>query len=106
MAIAIATSKAGPCFFMSAGAKLTVTEVLGKEKPEFLIAARTRSLASLTEASGRPTIVNLGRPGETSASTFTGKADRPNNDAEKTLNDAIKSICGEQLNYVGRGLCK
>jgi hypothetical protein len=54
---------------MSAGARLTVTRVLGKLKPEFLIADRIRSRDSEIAVSGNPTIVNFGKPGDMSAST-------------------------------------
>src|SRR3989344_2382217 len=45
--------------------------------PEFLMADRTRSLASSTALSGNPTILNNGRPLLMSASTSTGTADSP-----------------------------
>src|SRR5437763_5491469 len=45
--------------------------VSGNLKPEFLIAACTRSRASRTAASPRPTIANAGRPGRMSISTQT-----------------------------------
>jgi len=47
---AIGRSKAGPCFLMSAGARLTISRLfcfLGGARPAFLIAAETRSFASL-----------------------------------------------------------
>ena len=34
----------------------------GKRKPQFFTAARTRSRASLTDVSGRPTSSKAGRP--------------------------------------------
>ena len=49
----------------------------GNSKPEFWIAARTRSRASRTAASASPTIVNAGRPGRTSTSTDTGSGSTP-----------------------------
>ena len=45
-----------------AGARLTVIRLPGNSKPEFVSAARTRSRASRTALSARPTIVNVGRP--------------------------------------------
>ncbi len=42
-------------------ARLTVTRDTGKERPLFLMAARTLSRASFTAASGRPTTSNCGR---------------------------------------------
>ena len=44
----------------------------GKEKPQFLMAERTRSRASFTAASGSPTTVKAGRPLDRSHSTDTG----------------------------------
>src|SRR3989344_16650 len=45
----------------------------------------TRSLASCTAASGRPTIIVFGKPPETSTSTSTKAADNPTKVAEKTF---------------------
>ncbi len=61
MPIAIGRSKAEPSFLMSAGARFTTTCFRGKSKPVFLSAARTRSLLSLTAASGRPTVAKKGK---------------------------------------------
>ena len=44
----------------------------GSTRPEFVSAAATRSRLSFTAESGRPTMVNPGRPGATSISTVTG----------------------------------
>nr|WP_235514258.1 hypothetical protein [Deinococcus sp. Leaf326] len=49
----------------------------GKGRPALRMAARTRSRASLTAWSGRPTMENAGRPGDTSTSTSTGTASTP-----------------------------
>src|SRR3954470_13913184 len=49
----------------------------GNSKPEFTIAERTRSRASRTALSARPTTVNAGRPWRTSASTSTRRASMP-----------------------------
>src|SRR3954454_7097840 len=49
----------------------------GNSKPEFTSAERTRSRASRTALSARPTIVNAGRPWRTSASTSTRRASTP-----------------------------
>ena len=67
--IAIGKSKLVPSFFISAGAKFTITFITGKVKPEFLTAERTLSRASLTAASGNPTIATLGSEFEKSTST-------------------------------------
>lgn len=61
-----------PIFLTWAGARLTVMRLTGKVKPQFLMAARTRSLASLTAASGRPTTLKAGRPPDRSHSADTG----------------------------------
>ena len=60
-----------PDFFTWAGARLTVMRLTGKVKPQFLMAALTRSLASLTAASGRPTTLKAGSPLDRSHSAET-----------------------------------
>ena len=74
---AIGKSKIGPCFLMSAGARLTVMRRRGQVKPLFFIAARTRSPASRTAASGRPTTENEAKFDDTSTSTRTIYASTP-----------------------------
>ena len=66
-----------PALRTSAGARLTVIRCGGNSNPELRIALRTRSRLSRTLGSGRPTIVNEGRPNVTSTSTWTGKASMP-----------------------------
>ena len=61
-----------PTFFRWAGARFTVMRLTGKAKPQFLMAERTRSRASVTAASGRPTMVKAGRPPDRSNSAVTG----------------------------------
>ena len=56
---------------VSAGARFTVMRRMGNSQPEFLMAALTRSLASWTAVSGKPTMEKEGRPGEMSTSTET-----------------------------------
>ena len=71
-------SKAGPSLRKSAGARLMTVRLRGKEYPEFCMAVRTRSVLSLTAASGRPTRIGAAKPrGETSTSTSTGTASMP-----------------------------
>ena len=60
-----------PAFFRWAGARFTVMRDTGKVKPQFFTAARTRSRASFTAASGRPTMSKAGRPPDRSHSTRT-----------------------------------
>ena len=68
---AMGRSKAGPSFFRSAGARLTVMRWSGNPMPLFFSAARTRSRDSLTAASGRPTTSNEGMPKDRFTSTAT-----------------------------------
>ncbi len=60
-----------PGFLLSAGARFTVSLLTGKRKPLFFIAARTRSRASLTAASGSPTMSKPGSPFDMYTSTST-----------------------------------
>src|SRR5688572_12401214 len=73
----VGRSNDAPALRRSAGARLTVTRLCGKSKPEFRMALLTRSRLSLTDASGSPTIVKAGRPNETSTSTWTVHASIP-----------------------------
>ena len=57
--IAIGRSYDGPDLRISAGARFTVMRRGGKMNPLFLTAARTRSRASCTAASGKPDDVEL-----------------------------------------------
>ena len=66
---AIGRSNDAPALRTSAGARLTVMRCTGKSNPELRIALRTRSRLSRTLASGRPTMVNAGKPNDTSTST-------------------------------------
>ena len=52
----MARSRWFPCVRRSAGARLMVTDRAGLSKPQFLMAAGTRSRLSRTAASGNPTI--------------------------------------------------
>jgi hypothetical protein len=49
----------------------------GNSKPEFWIAARTRSRDSRTALSPSPTMENAGRPGRRSTSTVTSRDSMP-----------------------------
>src|SRR5262245_9859519 len=51
----------------------------GSARPDAMRAARTRSFASLTALSGRPTMLNAGRPGATCTCTSTARASMPSN---------------------------
>ncbi len=74
---AIARSIPGPALRRLAGARLTTMRRSGNSKPQLTIAARTRSRASRTAASGNPTMVKFGSPRWTSTSTRTGRAAMP-----------------------------
>ncbi len=68
----------------AAGARLTVTLLSGHDRPLERTAARTRSRASRTAASGNPTIVKPGSPLETWTSTETARPTAPLSVAEAT----------------------
>ena len=59
------------------GARSTVMRVWGNDAPELRTAARTRCFASVTAASGRPTLLKRVRPGAISTSTEIGSPCRP-----------------------------
>jgi hypothetical protein len=70
---AIGRSKRPESLGRSAGARLTVMRwLLGKASPALAMAERTRSRASRTSVSTRPTRVKLGRPLARCTSTRTG----------------------------------
>src|SRR6185369_9573311 len=70
-------SKRPPSLGRSAGARFTVMRRAGNSKRAFWMAARTRSRASRTSASGRPTMVKEGRPLARCVSTVTSGAAAP-----------------------------
>ncbi len=72
-------------FLYLAGARFTVRRQSGQGNPLDRMAARTRSRASRTAASGRPTMVKPGRPLETWTSTDTGCPTAPLSVAEATV---------------------
>ncbi len=73
---AIGRSSPAPPLRTPLGARLTVTRCIGHVSPLDSSAARTRSRDSRQAASGRPTIVNPGRPLDTCTSTATGRPRR------------------------------
>src|SRR5687768_11058471 len=77
MPSAIGKSKRLESLGSSAGARLTVMRRAGNSKRAWLSAARTRSRASRTSVSGRPTIWNAGSPGPRCTSTVTSGASIP-----------------------------
>ena len=70
--MAIGKSNAEPSLRISAGARLTVILRTGRANWVLRMAAETRSLLSLTAASGRPTMDMPGSPCERLTSTSTG----------------------------------
>ena len=84
MPSAIGRSNEVPSLRTSAGARFTVMRSDGKAKPALRMAVRTRSRLSRTAESGRPTVVNAGKPGATSTSTRTSAASTPTSAAERT----------------------
>ncbi|MCY1536379.1 hypothetical protein D9M68_718350 [compost metagenome] len=78
MPSAIGRSKRPESLGRSAGARFTVMRLLdGNSSPALAMAERTRSRASFTSVSARPTNVKLGRPLARWTSTCTGRASRP-----------------------------
>ncbi len=71
IANAMGKSRPVPFFISSAGARLIVTFLSGKEKSELTRAERTRSLASLMVLLAMPTMLKAGRPLFISPSTST-----------------------------------
>ena len=74
-----------PVFFMSAGDKLTVTDLRSAPKPEAGRAHRTRVRPSPTARSARPTTATPGRPELTETSICTRRASTPQSIAVLTL---------------------
>ncbi len=64
-------------FGTSAGARLTMIRRAGSARPEAISAERTRSRASDTALSGRPTMAKAGSPGATCTCTSTARASIP-----------------------------
>ena len=89
--MAIGKSSPAPALRTPEGAKLTVTRRIGQDKPLDKTAALTRSLASRTAASGRPTIVNPGKPLDTWTSTETEHPTAPLSIAEFTAANMPKN---------------
>ena len=85
MPMAMARSSEAPALRRSAGARLTVIRRGGNARPLLRIAPRTRSRASWSAASGRPTMVNPGRPGATSTSTRMTRPSMPWSVAARTV---------------------
>ena len=74
---AMGRSNPDPVLRRAPGARFTTTRSFGMEKPAARRAARTRSRASCTAASGIPTMQNAGMPLPTTTSTSTGTASTP-----------------------------
>ncbi len=72
-------SKSDPSLGRSAGDRFTVIRLDGSAMAIVVRAARTRSRASDTALSGKPTMANDGRPGVTAHCTSTRRASTPSN---------------------------
>src|SRR4051812_2930261 len=96
-------SKDVPSLRIPPGARFTVMRLLGTVNPEFLMAANTRSRASLTAESGRPTKVKPGNPGAISTSTVMGKASIPES-AQEVIIDNIPGFRAHP--YMSRKSCR
>ena len=68
----------------AASCRLIVMRWDGNSNSELRIGLRTRSRLLRTLESGRPTVVNAGRPRETSTSTSTSDASTPKIDADRS----------------------
>ena len=101
-ATASGRSNAGPTLRRYAGARLTVMRRSGNSKPEFCSAERTRSRASRTALSARPTTVNAGRPTRMSASTQTRCALTPSTEKVETRASIRTRPPGGRGGRVGR----
>ncbi|OPZ80799.1 MAG: hypothetical protein BWY76_03247 [bacterium ADurb.Bin429] len=76
-------SKLGPSLRTSAGARFTtMRKVEGNLNCELRVATRTRSPASRTAVSGKPTMRYFASPGAVSTCTCTEKASMPRIAAE------------------------
>ena len=93
-ATAMARSKWVPALGRLAGDRLMVTRPGGQERPEASTAARTLALASLSEASGRPTSWTRGRPPPFAASTSTGNPSMPDRATDHTHRPTIRQSPG------------
>src|SRR5258706_6221125 len=83
--MAIGKSSPEPPLRTSPGARLTVTRLSGQGNDDDNNAARTRSRDSRHASSGRPTMENAGRPGETWTSTVTGRPRAPRSVADESV---------------------
>ncbi len=86
---ATARSKPLPLLGTEAGLSPTVSLRCGQASPLFTIAARTRSRASESALSGRPTRVNAATPGSRSAWTSTITPSTPTRATEHVRAKAI-----------------
>src|SRR5687767_1780695 len=104
MPSAIGRSKRLESFGSSAGARLTVMRRAGNSKWPWLSAARTRSRASRTSASGRPTMWNAGSPGPRCTSTVTSGASIPASARLATVATVIRFPLGRETLPAAAGL--
>lgn len=99
-----------PAFFCPAGARFTVIRLTGNLAPQFFTAARTRSRASRTAASGRPTMSKAGSPPERKHSALTAYPAMPFSPRERTvttINDHLQKPSRSRLPpAAGRADCE
>ena len=88
-----------PAFFWPAGARFTVIRLTGNLAPQFFTAARTRSRASRTAASGRPTMSKAGSPPERKHSALTSYPAMPLRPRERT----VTTMCRPPPGRIGTG---
>lgn len=97
-------------FFCPAGARFTVIRLTGNLAPQFFTAARTRSRASRTAASGRPTMSKAGSPPERKHSALTAYPAMPFSPRERTvttINDHLQKPSRSRLPpAAGRADCE
>src|SRR5690625_7463150 len=90
----MARSNKAPAFGRDAGTKLTVMRRMGQGNPELVTAARTRSFASPSAASGNPTIVNAGIADAKWASTSMQAPFTPSIVTQRVVPRLIRSPLG------------
>ena len=90
---AMGRSKWLPSFSRSAGARLISTRFGGSARPMEVRAARTRSRASPTALSGRPTTRKAGRPLDICTCTSTGTASMPAKAKQRILAIVMAAGC-------------
>ena len=102
-ASAMGRSYCGPALRTCAGARLATMRMGGRSKAWLTMPDRTRSRASCTAASGRPTTLKPGSPGRRSTSTSTVAVSRPMT-AGLTMRATTARIVHGHHAHVARGM--